>query len=71
VIGNQRAAVLICYEEMLTFPVLASMLQHPTAIVGISNSFWFNETPIPVYQAAALSAWARLFHLALFTAVNS
>jgi predicted amidohydrolase len=70
-IDHQRAAVLICYEEMLTFPVLASMLQHPTVIIGISNSFWFNETTIPAYQAAALRGWARLFRLPLFMAVNS
>jgi predicted amidohydrolase len=70
-IDHQRAAVLICYEEMLTFPVLASMLQHPTLIIGISNSFWFDETTIPAYQAAALRGWARLFRLPLFMAVNS
>jgi apolipoprotein N-acyltransferase len=70
-IDHQRAAVLICYEEMLTFPVLASMLHHPTAIIGISNSFWFDETTIPDYQAAALRGWARLFRLPLFMAVNS
>jgi apolipoprotein N-acyltransferase len=70
-VDHQRAALLICYEEMLTFPVLASMLHHPTAIIGISNSFWFDETAIPLYQAAALRAWARLFRLPLFTAVNS
>jgi apolipoprotein N-acyltransferase len=70
-IDHQRAAVLICYEEIIAFPVLASMLHHPTAIIGISNSFWFHETTIPVYQAAALRAWARLFRLPLFMAVNS
>jgi apolipoprotein N-acyltransferase len=70
-IDHQRAAVLICYEEILTFPVLASMLHHPTAIIGISNSFWFDETTIPEYQAAALRGWARLFRLPLFMAVNS
>jgi apolipoprotein N-acyltransferase len=70
-VDHLRAAVLICYEQMLTFPVLASMLQHPTAIIGISNSFWFDETTIPAYQAAALRGWARLFRLPLFMAVNS
>jgi apolipoprotein N-acyltransferase len=70
-IDHQRAAVLICYEELLAFPVLASMLHRPTAIIGISNSFWFDDTTIPRYQAAALRAWARLFRLTLFTAVNS
>jgi hypothetical protein len=71
VIDHQRAAVLICYEQMLAFPVLVSMLQHPTVIVGISNTFWVDDTTIPRYQATALRGWARLFHLPYFLAVNS
>jgi hypothetical protein len=70
-IDHQRVAVLICYEEMLTFPVLASILRDPTVMVGISNSFWFDDTTIPRYQATAMSSWARLFRLPLFMAVNS
>jgi len=70
-IDHQRAAVLICYEQLLTFPILASMLDHPTVIVGISNTFWVDHTTIPRYQATALRAWARLFHLPFFLAVNS
>jgi hypothetical protein len=70
-IDHQRAAVLICYEQMLTFPILASMLQHPTVIVGISNTFWVDHTTIPRYQASALRAWAKLFRLPYLLAVNS
>jgi len=70
-IDHQRAAVLICYEQMLTFPILASMLQHPTVIVGISNTFWVGGTTIPRYQANAVRAWARLFRLPYLLAVNS
>jgi hypothetical protein len=70
-IDHQRAAVLICYEQLLTFPILASMLQHPTAIVGISNTFWVDGTPIPRYQTTAIRAWAKLFRLPYFLAVNS
>jgi hypothetical protein len=70
-IDHQRTAVLICYEQMLTFPILASMMQHPTVIVGISNTFWIDGTPIPKYQANALRAWANLFRLPYFLAVNS
>jgi F0F1-type ATP synthase membrane subunit c/vacuolar-type H+-ATPase subunit K len=70
-IDHQRAAVLICYEQMLTFPFLASMFHHPTVIVGISNTFWVDGTPIPRYQAAALRGWARLFRLPYLLAVNS
>jgi hypothetical protein len=71
VIHQERAAVLICYEQMLTFPILASMLQHPTVIAGISNTFWVDHTTIPRYQANALRAWAKLFRLPYLLAVNS
>ena len=70
-IDHQRTAVLICYEQMLVFPVLASLLRHPSVIVGLSNTFWFDGTTVPRYQATALQAWAKLFHLPLFSAVNS
>jgi hypothetical protein len=70
-IDHQRTALLICYEQMLVFPVLASMLRHPSVIVGLSNTFWFDGTTVPRYQATALRAWAKLFHLPFFSAVNS
>lgn len=70
-IDHQRVAVLICYEQMLGYPILASMLQHPTVIVGISNTFWISGTTIPRYQANALQSWARLFALPYLSAVNS
>ena len=70
-IDKQRAAVLICYEQILTYPVLASMVQKPTILLGISNSYWFNGTPIPRYQRSAMRAWANLFHLPFLLAINS
>jgi hypothetical protein len=70
-IDHQCVAVLICYEQLLTFPILASMLQHPSVIVGISNTFWVNATTIPQYQASAVRAWARLFRLPYLLAANS
>jgi hypothetical protein len=70
-VDHQRAAVLICYEQMLTFPILTSMLQRPTVIVGLSNTFWVDHTSIPVYQANAVRGWAMLFRLPYLLAVNS
>ncbi len=70
-IGGQRVAVLICYEQILTYPILASMLQHPSILVGISNAFWVTGTPIPRYQANAVRAWARLLGVPYLLAVNS
>jgi len=70
-LDGQRVAVLICYEQILTYPVLASMLQHPSILVGISNAFWFTGTPIPRYQANAVRAWARLLGIPYLLAVNT
>ena len=70
-LDNERAAVLICYEQLLTFPILASMRQHPTVIVGISNTFWVDRTTIPVYEANAIRSWAKLFRLPYLLAINS
>jgi predicted amidohydrolase len=70
-VDHQRAAVLICYEQLLPFPILASMLQHPTVIIGISNTFWVNGTTIPRSQAASVRGWAKLFRLPYLLAVNS
>jgi hypothetical protein len=36
-IDHQSTALLICYEQMLVFPVLASMLRHPSVIVGVEQ----------------------------------
>jgi Carbon-nitrogen hydrolase len=69
-IGRERAAVLICYEQLLTWPVLTSMTQHPTVIVGVANDYWAKDTIIPAIQNSCLEAWARLFRLPLVKAVN-
>ena len=71
VIDHERAAPLICYEQLIVWPVLASMIQRPTVLVGISNTFWFNGTAIPRFQQSAMRAWARLFAIPLLSAMNS
>ncbi len=57
-IVGERAAVLICYEQLLVWPVLAAALDRPTLIVGIANDYWAVGTRIPAVQAAATTAWA-------------
>jgi hypothetical protein len=70
-IHGERVAVLICYEQLLTWPVLISMAQHPTVLIAVANDYWASGTPIPRFQRAALRAWARLFGLPHFSAVNT
>jgi hypothetical protein len=69
-LGHERLAVVICYEQILLYPVLTSMIQRPTVVVGISNMYWFSGTTIPRYQASAIRAWAKLFDVPYLTATN-
>lgn len=67
---GQSVAPLICYEQLLIWPVLQSMLYRPDALVGIANGWWATGTSVPAIQLVALTAWARLFNLPLVTAFN-
>jgi apolipoprotein N-acyltransferase len=69
-IADQRAVVLICYEQLLTWPVLLSMSQRATVLIAIANDYWVKQTPIPRYQTMATRAWTRLFGVPLLAAVN-
>ncbi|MBL0161864.1 MAG: hypothetical protein IPP47_33130 [Bryobacterales bacterium] len=68
---GHRAAVLICYEQLLVWPILCSAAEHPTLLIGVANEYWTKPTPIPSIQRACLHAWSRLFSLPLVTATNS
>ena len=68
--AGHRFAPLICYEQLLVWPILQSALHHPNAIVAIANGWWAKNTSIPAIQRASVEAWARLFDFALVTAFN-
>jgi apolipoprotein N-acyltransferase len=69
-VQNQRAAVLICYEELLVWPFLTSAFEHPTIVITAANDYWAKRTPIPKIQNASASSLARLFGLPMLSAVN-
>jgi predicted amidohydrolase len=69
-VAGQRAAVLICYEQLLVWPAVVSMLHRPTLIVGIANDHWVRHTPIPELQQMYLQLWSRLSDLPLISASN-
>ena len=70
-IGGQRVAVLICYEQLLVWPMLRSAIERPTLLIAASNEVWTARTRIPAIQHACVRSWARLFGLPLISAVNS
>jgi predicted amidohydrolase len=70
-VGGQRAAILICYEQVIPWTVLTAAMGHPTLFVGMSNDHWATRTPIPQWQALCLRAWSRLFWIPYLLAVNT
>ena len=67
---DQKAAVLICYEQVLVWPFLSSALEHPTILLTASNDYWAKNTPIPAIQQSSAASWARLFNLPMLSASN-
>lgn len=68
--GGKRVAPLICYEQLIIWPVLQSMLHAPDVIVATGNGWWTDNTNIVAIQKASAQAWARLFSLPLVMAFN-
>jgi len=69
--AGRRVAPLICYEQLLVWPVLQSMLNSPDMIVAIGNDWWTADTSILGIQKASTQAWAKLFALPLVLAFNT
>ncbi|WP_320202191.1 conjugal transfer protein TraB (plasmid) [Agrobacterium sp. rho-13.3] len=65
-----RIAPLICYEQLILWPVLQSMLHAPQVIIAVGNGWWTKNTSIVAIQKASVAAWARLFGLPVIMAFN-
>ncbi|SCX31597.1 conjugal transfer protein TraB [Agrobacterium rosae] len=70
-IGANRAAALICYEQLIVWPILHSMLHDPDFVVAVGNGWWTGGTSIVAIQRAAATAWAKLFAKPLVIAFNT
>ncbi|OCJ66530.1 conjugal transfer protein TraB [Agrobacterium tumefaciens] len=70
-IGANRAAPLICYEQLLVWPILQSMLHDPDFVVAVGNGWWTRGTSIIAIQRATATSWAKLFAKPLVVAFNS
>jgi apolipoprotein N-acyltransferase len=70
-VAGRRVAYAICYEQLLTFPILVSMAHRPDVLVGAANDWWARDTSIPTIQGQALYVWGRLFGLPVIHATNT
>ena len=69
--AGTRIAPLICYEHLIVWPILQSMLFAPDTIVAIGNGWWTEGTNIVAIQRASSLAWAVLFDIPLMTSFNT
>ena len=69
-IWNQRAGVLICYEQLLVWPALQSLARNPDMLLAPSNLYWAQGTPVPKIQHIAAQDWADLWGIPLYKATN-
>ncbi|KQV83430.1 conjugal transfer protein TraB [Rhizobium sp. Root1220] len=70
-VGGRRVAPLICYEQLIIWPVLQSMLHDPDLIIAVGNDWWTEGTSIVAIQRASTQAWARLFGKPLVMSFNT
>jgi len=69
--GSAKVAPLICYEQLIVWPLLQSILHDPDTIVGVGNGWWSAGTSIIAIQRASTQAWARLFNKPLVMSFNT
>lgn len=70
-IAGRRVATLVCYEQLLVWPVLQSALFGSDILVATANGWWTSGTGILKIQAASTKAWSRLFDLPTVMASNT
>lgn len=69
-VAGHRIAPLVCYEQLLVWPVLEAMLRKPDIVVAVGNGWWTSGTDIIGIQRSAVSSWARLFGVPVVAAFN-
>lgn len=70
-VGGRRIAPLICYEQLLVWPVLQSMLGRADIMVAVGNGWWTTGSSIVNVQRATMAAWASLFGIPLVISFNT
>ena len=68
-IADQSVAVFICYESLLMWPLLHSMLYQPDILVSIASTWWAPNS-INQAQQQAMHSGSRLWGVPLVEAFN-
>lgn len=70
-VQSAKIAPLICYEQLVVWPILQSMLGKPDIIIAVGNGWWTSGTSIVAIQRASATAWAKLFAKPIVLSFNT
>jgi len=69
-IDGRKYAVLICYEQLLTWPMMEAGIEEIDGIIAIGNLAYARGTFVPVIQKNAVYLWSRLYGVPVAMAFN-
>ncbi|MDD5406970.1 MAG: hypothetical protein PHE73_08550 [Sulfurovaceae bacterium] len=61
VLNNKKYGVLVCYEQLIMWTWLQTMLHDPDTILAVSNLWWAKDTSILSIQKENIELWSILF----------
>lgn len=68
---HHRLGVVVCYEQMIVFPVLWSIASGADTLIGLSNLSTFPGETLVRWQRDALHSWGALFEIPVAVAMNT
>ena len=69
-LDGTRYGALICYEQLMFWPVVQTFAEKPGVVLAPANSWWSKNTSIPGIQKSVMATWARLFDVPVATSHN-
>ncbi|ADC73291.1 TraB family protein (plasmid) [Thioalkalivibrio sp. K90mix] len=67
---GEEIGVLLCYEQLIGFPMIQTFWVGPDVVLAPTNAWWAYNNAIPRMQEYIVSAWGRLFGVPVVTSVN-
>ena len=63
--------MVLCFEELLTWPMIKAVIRRPDTLVGINNRHWCPGDSVAILQDSIMGTWGRLGGVPTLTATNN
>ena len=69
-IEGRRAAMLVCFEQFVSWPVLQTALENPDVVLAPANLWFASGTNLNAVREVTLRSWASLMGWSVVEAIN-